>query len=521
MQLSVRDVRDGVVLVEYPEASEEEANEAAAALGLRLRVWAPRGLLDAIPGARSLLVLFDASRLRRKRLLDQIELSSRRGAPGNGGRRLFRIPVAYGAEDLSELAHGAGMTAEEFARQHAAPEYRVAFIGFAPGFPYLSGLPSQLHAPRLPSPRPRVAAGRVAIGGPYTGVYPGASPGGWRLIGQTSVRLFDPYADPPALLSAGDRVCFEPVRPEDLPVAVAKARTGANPPGSAVLRVIAPGLFTSIQGAPRHGLGSSGVPAGGAMDLSSLARANGLVGNAPGAPALEIALAGPELEVLKDSVVAIAGGEFAAQWNGKPAPFGEAFRVAAGDRLHFGRARRGARVYLAVEGGVIDSRARGEAVRRLETGDEVAVSSQRSAVSLRDVGPMELAEEILLRVIPGPQADHFRKASIDRFFAGSWRVSPMSDRRGLRLEGEPLAHVRAPEIPSEGTVPGSIQVPGGGLPIVLGPDGPVTGGYPKIATVIGADLALLGQAAPGALLAFRAVCLDEALAAGGSTISVP
>ena len=511
MKLAVRDIRDGVVLVEYPEASEEEANEAAAALGYGLRASAPRGLLDAIPGARSLLVLFDASRLRRGRLRKEIEHTGRRGAPGSGARRLLRIPVAYGAEDLSELARGAGMTTEEFARQHAEPEYRVAFIGFAPGFPYLSGLPRQLQAPRLSSPRPRVAAGRVAIGGSYTGVYPGASPGGWRLIGQTSVRLFDPHADPPALLSAGDRVRFEPVRPEDLPVAVAKALTGARPPGAAVLRVIAPGLFTSIQGAPRHGLGSSGVPSGGAMDLSSLARANALVGNAPGAPALEIALAGPELEVLKPSMAGIAGGDFAAQWNGKSAPFEEAFQVAAGDRLHFGRARRGARVYLAVEGGVIDSRAPGEPERRLEAGVGIAVGSQPSARSPRGAGPIELAEEIFLRVIPGPQSDHFPAAAIAQFFSGSWRVSSMSDRRGLRLEGERLAHVQAPEIPPEGTVPGSIQVPGGGLPIVLGPDGPVTGGYPKIATVIGPDLPLLGQAAPGASLAFRAVSMAEAL----------
>jgi len=101
---------------------------------------------------------------------------------------------------------------EEFARRHAAASYRVAFVGFAPGFGYLSGLPPELAAARLSSPRPRVPAGSVAIGGAWTGIYPSASPGGWRLIGRTSVRLFEPRGDPPSLLAPGDRVEFEVTR---------------------------------------------------------------------------------------------------------------------------------------------------------------------------------------------------------------------------------------------------------------------------------------------------------------------
>jgi len=135
-----------------------------------------------------------------------------------------------------------------------------------------------------------------------------------------------------------------------------------------------------------------------------------------------------------------------------------------------------------------------------------------------------IAVAAIAAVVRGIPTAGLTAEELERFLASSWRVSAESDRRGLRLEGARLEHERAPEIPPEGTVAGSIQVPGNGQPIVLGPDGPVTGGYPRIATVIGADLALLGQAPPGAFLRFQAASLEQALGArarSGSTISLP
>lgn len=498
----LRDVRDGALLVEYPETSEEEANRAAVSLSRRLPALAGGGLLDAIPGARTVLVLFDPARLSRGRLAEEIA----RRAPGTDGdaARLFRFPAVYDGEDLRELSRAAGLAPEEFARRHASAQYRVAFIGFSPGFPYLTGLPRELAAPRLPEPRPRVAPGSIAIGGPYTGVYPSATPGGWRLIGRTSVRLFDESAQPPALLAPGDRVRFEEVRALEPPLAPPERAA----PRSPVLRLHSPGLFTSVQGAPRYGLGASGIPAGGAMDLASLAAANAFVGNAPGTPALEVTVLGPDLEALSPCVVALAGSDIEAELNGRNVPGGEAIALAAGDRLRLGRARGGARCYLALRGGLEARRL----TRRLEAGEGIA-AGREAAVRSSAVRTSRRVEEPLLRVVPGPQADHFGAGVLERFLATSWRISPVSDRRGLRLEGPRLDHAREPEIPPEGAVAGSIQVPGGGLPIVLGPDGPVTGGYPKLATVIAADLPLLGQARPGARIRFAAVSLVEAVAA--------
>ena len=507
----LRGVRDGALLVEFPEASDAEANGAAVALARSLSAAPASGFRDAIPAARTLLVLFDVRGASRGAVGEAIERAAARTEPAGGASRLVRIPVAYGgaaALDLEELARGAGLPESELASRHAAAEYRVAFLGFAPGFPYLTGLPAELRAARLASPRPRVPAGAVAIGGPWTGIYPAAMPGGWRLIGRTSARLFDAGASPAALLAAGDRVRFEPVAESALPVvgaAVARPRASGGRPA---FRVEAPGFFASVQGAPRYGLGSSGVPPGGAMDLRSLARANALVGNGPDDPALEIALAGPELVALEDSVVALAG---AGEIDGRPIPLAEAFLLPAGRRLRIGRVHGGARVYLAVGGGFDAGDAPGQPPPRLAGGQVLAVRPPSPARGPgRDPGGGEPGQERVLRVAAGPHSDHFEPPSVDRLLAASWRVSPVSDRRGLRLEGERLEHSRPAEVPPQGTVPGTIQVPGDGQPIVLGPDGPVTGGYPQIGTVIEADLPLLGQAAPGDRLRFRIATREDA-----------
>ncbi len=513
----LRDVRDGALLVEFPDASDDAANGAAVALARRLAAASLPGFRDAIPAARTLLVLFD-SRVASRRAVDEaIRTAGALPEAAGDASRLIRIPVAYGgaaAADLAELARGAGLLEAEFARRHASAEYRVGFLGFAAGFGYLTGLPAELRAARLASPRPRVPAGAVAIGGPWTGVYPAEMPGGWRLIGRTSARLFDPDASRPALLAAGDRVRFDPVAAGELP-AVQPAASRTRAAGErAVLRVVAAGLFATVQGAPRYGLGSLGAPPGGAMDLRSLARANGAVGNPALAPAVEIALVGPELEVLEDSIIAVAGADFGAELDGRTAPFGEAFRVRAGGRLRFPRARRGARAYLAIEGGLEETARPGEPSRRLAAEDVLharPVPERRHAVGASSAPEFDAV--LRPRVVAGPRADAFSPREMERFLSTAWRVSTMSDRRGLRLEGEPLEHARAPEIPPEGTVPGSIQVPGDGRPIVLGPDGPATGGYPKIATVIEADLPLLGQAAPGDALRFRTVTREDAEAA--------
>jgi len=471
------DLADGAVLLQTADP------QAIAAALLEAR---PPGFLDAVPGARTLLVLFDPAHF------DTARLAGLRPPAGTPEPRTVRLAAVYDGPDLDAAAAELGLPAAEMVRRHAAAEHRVAFLGFWPGFAYLTG---GFALPRLRTPRVRVPAGSLAVADGYTAVYPTESPGGWRLIGRVAERLFDPARSPPSLLQPGDLVVFEPA----LELPQMRPALSQPPPRDPVLRVIAPGAFTTVQGGPRYGLARYGVTAGGAMDLAALASANALAGNAPGAAGLEITLGGPELEAVADLRVALRG---------------ELRFLRRGERLRCGPVGSGLREYLAVEGG-LEASLPGVALRPLRPGDLLSrgegAEKKTYYFSARPPPPSPAGTGGEIRAMRGPQWDFFEEP--ERFFSTEWSLSPQSDRRGLRLQGPPLALRHAPDIPPEGTAPGAVQVPGDGQPIVLGPDRPVTGGYAKIATVIWADLPLLAQARPGARLRFREVTLAEAVAA--------
>ncbi|MFI5607361.1 5-oxoprolinase subunit PxpB [Amycolatopsis sp. NPDC051903] len=168
------------------------------------------GITELVPGARSLLVVAAPGSTALgavRELLDHADLTH----PPAGSPREVTLDVRYDGEDLALVARDAGFSADEVVGLHTGAEYTVAFTGFAPGFGYLTGLPGPLRQPRLESPRTKVPAGSVGIGGEFTGVYPRESPGGWRLLGHTGATLFDPSAERPALLAPGDRVRFRSV----------------------------------------------------------------------------------------------------------------------------------------------------------------------------------------------------------------------------------------------------------------------------------------------------------------------
>lgn len=519
----VRPVADGSLLVEYPGATDAEANRAAVGLAAALREGGPEDLLDAVAGARTLFCSFRPERLDHAALVRAIDVAAQASSEPVA-RRTHRIPVLYGGEagpDLALLAGRAGVSEEDLARRHAAPAYRVAFLGFAPGFAYMTGLPAGLDAPRRATPRPRVPGESVALAGGYTGIYPQPGPGGWNLIGRAAARLFDPGARRPALFEPGDEVRFEPKDPESFGRALAQIPPAAPLPplaGAPVFRVEKAGLSSIVCGAPRHGRGAIGVPPSGAMDWSALAGGNGLLGNSPGAAALEVAMAGPELEALDDCEVATAGAPCDARVDGREIPFGTPVRVLRGARVAIGSVHAGVRSYLCIAGGFSVSPASGIPAR-IAAGDvlfapasaPVSPPGPRAALAPFAAAP----PDAVVRIVLGPQEDRFPKEGISTLLDSPFRVSSTSDRRGIRLEGPRLAHSGGADIPPEGTALGAIQVPADGNPIVLGPDRPVTGGYAKIGTVIGADFSVVAQARPGSTLRFRAVSLDEAVRARG------
>ena len=290
-------------------------------------------------------------------------------------------------------------------------------------------------------------------------------------------------------------------------------------------RVVRPGFFTTVQDAGRRGATRWGVPASGFADPFSAAAANWLAGNPAGAALLEAALGSIELEAQRAVGVGVAGASAEVSVNGVAADRTRTIALRAGDRLVVGPTREGLRVYVAVSGGVgvppvLGSRSTlassafdGLAARKLAAGDLLPGGDAAAPPGrvLPVAGALSFATGEV-RAMPGPQRDLFPESSRRRFFGQPFRVSPRSDRRGLRLEGEAVAPTEG-EIPPEGVVVGSVQVPAGGGPIVLMPDGPVTGGYPKIAVVVAADLRVLGQLRPGDMVSFREISRDEAVAA--------
>lgn len=300
---------------------------------------------------------------------------------------------------------------------------------------------------------------------------------------------------------------------------------------SGLLEVAAAGLANTVQDRGRRGYRHMGVALSGSLDPLMAACANALVGNQSGAACIEIRYHGPELRVMRGPVqVALAGPVGASVIRSRGAEqtlsAWTTTTLDVGDLVRIG-APAGGTAYLAVSGGVdtpleLGSRATylrasigGVHGRALEVGDRLdcrAVSTEgqrerRQSAWAHAIGP--------IRVIPGPQADAFESAVLCTFFENDWAVTPEMDRMGMRLAGPALVH-RSPEaadIVSDGVTPGCIQVPGNGQPIVLLADCQTVGGYPKIATVITADLPRLAQCQPGERLRFVAVDTATARAA--------
>ena len=295
------------------------------------------------------------------------------------------------------------------------------------------------------------------------------------------------------------------------------------------LHVIKAGMLTTVQDRGRWGWQAQGVPVAGPMDPCSHRLANALAGNEPGAATLEVTLVGPEIEFDDERVVAVAGAEFELIVDGRPAPPG-AFTVGAGSRLRFGRRRRGTRAYLAIAGGVtvplvFGSRAThlitamgGLDGRALKAGDELPLGDPRRARRTLSAWPaspiLPLPDHYaVIRVLAGPQQGYFVEAALDALQSAPYTIASNSDRMGFRLEGPPLAHARDADIISDATPLGALQVPASGQPILLLADRQTTGGYPKIATTVSADIALAGQLGPGDRISFAVCPLHEAMTA--------
>jgi len=509
---SVRSLGDAALSFELGDRIDPDVAARVRGLDAALQERPFPGLVECVPTHRSLLVLFDPARVEPRAVSETLHERLARPGPLPAPRRHV-VPTVYGGAhgvDLDAVAAALGLTPAAVAARHAASEYEVQMLGFAPGFGYLGPLDPGLELPRRATPRERVPAGSVAIAARQTAIYPGTSAGGWHLIGRASLMLFDPEADPPALLAPGDRVRFVPA--DTLaPATPARATPAVETPA---LEVLEPGLLTSVQDAGRVGFRRYGVSGGGAADAGALRRGNAALGNAPDAAALECTLVGPTLRFLRAAWFVVTGADLGASlergdlgaW---AVPQGVPARARAGNVLRFLGRRHGCRAVVAFAGGidvplVLGSRATdrlggfgGLAGRVLRAGDVLGLGSPHEREEVPPPEPAPPGEEVEVRAVPGPQDDHFDADTLGRLAATAWEVRSGSDRVALRLAGPPLGHAGPAEIVSDGMLPGCIQVPPDGQPILMLQDAPTTGGYPKIATVLRADLDRLAQLVPG------------------------
>ena len=292
------------------------------------------------------------------------------------------------------------------------------------------------------------------------------------------------------------------------------------------IKVVNPGVLTTVQDLGRVGFQEFGVPVSGAMDPRALKVANILVGNDEGAAGLECTMMGPVLTFTESNIIAITGADLSPTIDGQPIPTYSAQLVQAGSTLRFGMPKSGCRAYIAFAGGldvpeVMGSRSTymkakigGVKGRKLEKEDEIGFTAPKTA--LKNLGNRGFAPEFkprseyIVRVILGPQDDMFTDAGIKTFLSETYTVTPEFDRMGCRLEGAVIEHKNGGDIISDGIPFGAIQVPGAGKPIIMLADRQTPGGYTKIATVISADFRILAQLKAGDKVRFEKVSVAAA-----------
>lgn len=533
---------DRAILVTLSQEISEETNELVQKASREIEGASIPGVQEVQPAYSSFCVHFDPSRVSASWLgayaLQTVgRIASGRETPAGDVRsvspREVLIPVKYGGKDGPDLEWASGylgMTKDEIIRRHAKPTYKVYMIGFLPGFPYLGGLDPELSMPRTPAPRASVPPGSVGIAGRQTGIYPWESPGGWRIIGRTSLVLFDPYREDPSLLHPGDAVRFVPVEELENPPQVPATGKEKCRPSVPAFEVERPGLFSIVVDGGRRGFRKLGVPLSGAADSRSYALANILCGNNPAAPALEMTLWGARIRALVDVVVAVTGAPCPVEVDGRPVSMDEPVRVRAGSVVDVGSPPCGCRMYMAVSGGfsvpeVLGSAStyargsfggyRGRPIRQgdvLEVGPGPSLAGDTGAISDVPVPlkywPATLARFLgekphVLRVIPGPEAlTQEGKKAFQDLSGQVFVVRNDSDRMGIRFEGRITGEYGGGDILSSPVVPGVVQLPSDGSPVLLLHDAQTSGGYRRIAAVVSDDLSLAAQLRPGCRVRF-------------------
>jgi KipI family sensor histidine kinase inhibitor len=495
---------EGAVYIdlEIEEATERAPRTLAAAAALRAALPGA----DVAVGAGTILVVGPASEEEAQ----SIVLPALSEPPSSLEEpKSHVIKAVYDGPDLASSAEALGLKPEALIELHTGRDHVAELLGFLPGFAYLGPIDDRLVLPRRPSPRPAVPAGSVAIAGSFTGIYPSRSPGGWNLIARAiGVDLFDPARDRPMLIAPGDPVRFVSIpagEAGDIDTAGLRPNTnigeGGGGPSGAALEITASTVLSTIQDGGRPGQLGRGIPPGGPLDPFVFFAANRAVGNNPEAAAIEIMLGALRARARRAILVSVDG-----------AP---AIKLKEGEELRVEPNESAVR-YVAVRGGVdvpaligsrstlLAARFGGLEGRPLRRGDLLAIGPDSACGSPESPeAPPGSEVPAILEMDPGPHADRFPEGALDVLLETQWTVSRLADRVGVRLEGGKIPRDRpdlALPVPMRR---GAMQIATDGTPIILGPDHPVTGGYPVLAIVRRASQAVLARLRAGAAVKLR------------------
>lgn len=524
MDATILPCGESALLVEVADLDAVMALHHACRSRLSARQGPWRDVVEIVPATRTVLVTLagSASLAALRSELETLAAGLDGSAPEPAEARTVSIGVHYDGPDLAEVASLTGLTEAEVIEAHTGTDWRVAFVGFAPGFPYLVGGDPRLEVPRRSEPRTHVPAGAVGLAGTFSGVYPRVSPGGWQLLGDTNEVMWDLDRDPPALAGPGDVVRFVDLgtqEPHDATPAVssevADIVAPIGRPGARDLTVLATGPLALLTDGGRRGFAHLGVCASGAADRQAYELGQRLLEEYDGQAAIEVTLGGLTLRSEAVFTMVITGADLQATLDGRGVGMNAPFFVFPGQTLTLGHPQHGLRTYVAVRGGfdtprVLGSRSTdvlsGIGPRPLKAGDVLTVAT---ATTLAFAGvdqaavrpPRQGAIEVIAR--RGPRDDWF--ADTAELTSREWTVSAKSNRVGVRLEGATIARDGAHqgELPTEGMVRGSVQVPPSGEPVVFLADHPVTGGYPVIGVATPDSVDRLAQALPGQKVVFR------------------
>jgi len=557
--------------------------------------------VEWVPSYRSIGVGFNPKKMTHTQLWDWVKeqlpsLEQEAVRRGEAVLSVFELPVCYEmGEDWPRIETLSGRSKTHWIAKHSEKAYRVAAIGFLPGFVFLDGLDEALHVPRLERPRRQVPEGTIGIGGHQTGWYAISSPGGWNSIGRTPVPLLDiQNTDGSATpVQVGDWVRFRPISMEEYDrLKAEQAKLVANRDSLISdkdeesqeiadskqshprirVEVLEPGIWTSIQDAGRRSGRSFGIPSGGVADTLAWEQIHEVWGGGPSfrpdvdhqshdeprpqVPVLECTLKGPVLKFLDAAEIVLTGASMSATLDGRPIETGAIIRVEAGQTLTMGAAKQGCRAYIGIAAsGFVGMRrfgsyagmpgqARlqggehlewigkehserdlvGNLSRELkgERGDELDGSERKSSFTESVVIPR-------LRLERGPEWSWIPEEFQRLFLESDFVVGSQSNRMGIRLQlGEDVVDGLTKDLDrdivhhlakdwvkfreywanrasmwSSPVVPGIMQLPPNGEPIVLGPDGQTLGGYPRIAYFPKDQQWRAAQLKPGDRLRFR------------------